>query len=77
MKKQFNQHRFTEEATKIILSALYECSNPVNIFDSTATEINNRKKQAIYNYQHDPMTHSRVNIIVGMLNNAITKSFEE
>ena len=68
---RFNNRKFQDRATEIILSALYEYANPVDLFNSTAAEINGRKEKAIHNYQNDPMTNARVKNIVSMLSHVI------
>ena len=68
---RFDYHKFHDRATEIILSALYEYANPVDLFNSTAEEINGRAEKAIHNYRSDPMTHARVNSIVAMLSRCI------
>lgn len=73
----FNYDKFHERATEIILSALYEYSNPVDLFNTTAAEINTRKEKAILSYRGDPMTHARVRNIVAMLSNSIDGCIEE
>ena len=59
--------RFKEKATYIILSALYDYANPMNLFSASANEINDRKDKAIHAYQNDPMTKTRVDKIVSCL----------
>lgn len=67
----FNHRKFQDRATEIIISALYEYANPVDLFNSTASEINGRRDRAIHNYQNDPMTNARVKNIVAMLSRNI------
>jgi hypothetical protein len=67
----FNHRKFRDGATEIILSALYEYANPVNLFNSTADEIQGRREKARHNYQNDPMTNARVKTIVEMLSQNI------
>ena len=64
---RFNHHKFSEIATNIVLSAVYDSANPINQVETTVKEINERCEKAIYNYQNDPMTHARVDTIVAML----------
>lgn len=73
---KFNYSKFHGTATEVILSALYEYSNPVDLFSSTAEEINGRKDKAIHNYRNDPMTKMRVDRIVGMLSQSIDRCIE-
>ena len=61
------KHRFQEKATDIILSALYDYANPIDLFSASIYELDGRKSKAIYAYQNDPMTKTRVDKIVSCL----------
>ena len=69
----FDYNKFNDIATKIVLGALFEYANPVDLFNMTAKEITGRRDKAIYNYQHDPMTNARVKTIVARLSSNIDK----
>lgn len=58
---------FHARATEVILSALHDYANPVNLWDCSARDIDTRKERAIFAYQNDPMTRARVDNIVDML----------
>ncbi len=69
----FDYNKFNDIATKIVLGALFEYANPVDLFNTTAKEITGRRDKALYNYQHDPMTNARVKSIVARLSSNINK----
>lgn len=73
---RFNHRKFQDRATEIVLSALFEYANPVDLFNSSAAEINSRKDKAVHNYQNDPMTNARVKKIVAMLSQNIDECIE-
>lgn len=62
---------------ELVASARYAEMNPVNSVTGELNDIDKRKEQIIHMYLNDPVSHSRINLLVSMILSLIKAAEKE